>query len=413
MSQLTVDEARGAEAIDGLRVEWQTLFKTAAGAPFLSWEWIAAWQRWLGQGRTPRVLCARAGARLVGLLPLAEETCWGTLPGQVRKLCVLGERHVGGDYLDVLAAPGWEKESATAIFEHLAREGSFDVLELDGLAGDSPTLPMLAWRFGVDPRFKFELQPNQVCPYLKIEGGWDDVLKRTRRPHQLKRLLRELDSLEGFELRCAVTPEDVSAAFERLLALHEKRWAGQGGSDALARPAVRDFHRDVVVRLARAGMVRIEELWIEGACRASYYGMQSGGHYYLYQTGYDPEWAKQSVAFIRLGLSIQEAVGRGVRIYDFLRGSETYKFDWANATRMTVSVQVARRSQAATIYIARRRLRVAAKMALKAGLPTPGLDWLRRRRRSWEGRQGTRSPGAGSAPEPMSQPLANATEARL
>lgn len=412
MSQLVVEEARGADAIDGLRVEWQTLFATAAAAPFLSWEWTASWQRWLGQGRTPRVLCAFAGPRLVGLLALAEEACWGVRPRQVRKLSILGERHVGGDYLDVLAAPGWERESANAIFKHLARDGSFDVLELDGLAGDSPTLPMLAWRFGVDARFKFDLQPGQVCPYLKIDGPWDDVLKQTRRPHQLKRLLRELDSLEGFQLRSALTPEDVSAAFERLLALHAKRWAGQGGSDALARPAVRDFHRDVVSRLARAGMVRVEELWIEGACRASYYGMESGRHYYLYQTGYDPEWAKRSVAFLRMGLSIQEAVGRGIRIYDFLRGSETYKFDWANATRMTVSVQIARRSQAANVYIARRRLRAAAKMALKAGLPTPGLDWLRRRRRSWERRQDPKSPAAGYPSELIAQPLANAAQAR-
>ena len=210
-----------------------------------------------------------------------------------------------------------------------------------------------------------------------------------------------------------MTPDDVGPALERLLALHDKRWAAQGGSDAMTRPAVKDFHRDVVVRLASAGLVRFEELWIDGSCRASYYGMESGDRYYLYQCGYDPAWAKHSVAFTRLGLSIQDAAARGLRVYDFLRGNETYKFDWANATRVTLTVQVAQRSQAATLFLARRQLLAAAKMALKAGLPSSGLDWLRRRRRSWEERRDLGAPRTGRASEARPQPLSNATRANL
>jgi CelD/BcsL family acetyltransferase involved in cellulose biosynthesis len=413
LSPLLVEEVRGVEAFDRLRVEWQALFTAAAASPFLSWEWIAAWHRWLGQGRTPRLFCARSGADLVGLLPLTEERCWGTRPGQVRKLSFLGERLVGGDYLDLLALPGWEAAASSAIFDHLARDASFDVLDLDGLAGDSRSLPLLAWRFGVDPRFKFDLRPGQICPYLALEGGWEAVAPRTRRPHQFKRLLRALRSLPGFETRTAVTPEEVGPAMERLLALHDRRWSRQGGSNAMARPMVKEFHRDAVRRLARAGIVRIEELWVDGACRASYYGMESGDRYHLYQTGFDLDWARRSVAFIRLGLSIQEAADRGVKTYDFLRGNETYKFDWANATRVTVRVQVARRSLAPALYVARRELRAAAKMALKAGVPAAALEWLLRQRRSWEQRQRGRTPGRTGESELVPQSLSSATQPHL
>jgi len=414
VSKLAVEEARGSGAIEELRVEWQALFACASRpSPYVSWEWIAAWHRWLGQGLTPRLFCARAGSRLVGLLPLAEEACWGVRPGQIRRLSFMGERWVAGDYLDVLAATGWEQAAAGAIFEHLAGDGSFDVLELDGLAGDSRSLPQLAWRFGVDPRFKFQVVPAQICPIMTLDGSWDDVVARTRRPNQFKRLCRGLHSLPGFQTRSAVAPDDVGPALERLLALHDKRWAAQGGSDAMTRPAVKDFHRDVVVRLASAGLVRFEELWIDGSCRASYYGMQSGDHYYLYQCGYDPAWAKHSVAFTRLGLSIQDAAARALPVYDFLRDNETYKFDCANATRVTLTVQVAQHTQPATLFLARRQLGAAAKTALKAGLPSSGLDWLRRRRRSWEERQDLSTPRTGRASETRPQPLSNATRANL
>lgn len=414
MSPLSVEEVRGDEAFDRLQPEWQALYAAAAGAsPFLSWEWIAAWHRWLGGGRTPRLFCARHGADLVGLLPLSEQRGWGLWPGQVRTLSFLGERLVGGDYLDVLAAPGWEPAATSAIFDHLARDASFDVLDLAGLTGDSRTLPLSAWKFGVDSRFKFDVQPDQICPYVSLEGGWDEVARGMRRPHQFRRVLRELRSLPGFETRTATTPEEIRPALGRLLALHAKRWSGQGGSDAIARPAVKAFHQDAAQRLARAGIARIEELWIDGACRASYYGMQSGNRYYLYQTGFDREWARRSVAFIRLGLSIQEAANRGVTTYDLLRGNETYKFDWANATRITVRVQVSRRSLAPALFVARRELGSAAKLALKAGLPAPGLEWLRRRRRSWEQREQSRPRQGGRESDPAPQPLANAPHAHL
>src|SRR6266581_687936 len=82
MSRLTVEEVAGADAFDRLRADWQALFSAAAGAsPFLSWEWIASWHRWLGGGRTARLFCARRGADLVGLLPLTEARCWGTRVG--------------------------------------------------------------------------------------------------------------------------------------------------------------------------------------------------------------------------------------------------------------------------------------------------------------------------------------------
>src|SRR6266853_300168 len=248
---------------------------------------------------------------------------------------------------------------------------------------------------------------------LEVRCRFPLQIRRSARPDQFRRVLRELRSLPGFETRTATTPEEIRPALGRLLALHAKRWSGQGGSDAIASPAVKAFHQDAAQRLARAGIARIEELWIDGACRAAYYGMQSGNRYYLYQTGFDREWARRSVAFIRLGLSIQEAANRGVTTYDLLRGNETCKFDWANATRITVRVQVSRRSLAPALFVARRELGSAAKLALKAGLPAPGLEWLRRRRRSWEQREQSRPRQCGRESDPAPQPLANAPHAHL
>jgi len=145
---------------------------------------------------------------------------------------------------------------------------------------------------------------------------------------------------------------------------------------------VREFHRELVRRFATHGMARFEELWVDGACRASYYGFGRGDRYWLYQSGYDTDWAKRSVAFVRLGLSIREAVDRGIKFYDFLRGTENYKFDWATGARVTMRVQAVGRRRSARFFVARQQLRLAAEMAAEAIVPGRSLDVLRRWRRA-------------------------------
>ena len=380
----SIEERRGPDAVDALRDEWRALYDRSAAAPFLSWEWIAAWQRHLGQGRTPRILCARQGGALVGLLPLGEERI-ALVPGaQVRRLSFLGERFGGADYLDVLAPAGEEVGVAQAIFAHLAERADFDVIEMDGVAADSASVPLLAARFAEDGRFRHAHVPRYTCPQVELAGTWPELLKRSKRGDNFKRRLKQMRATDGFERRVVRAPDEAVAAFDRFLALHEARWAAQGGSDATGRPALRAFHRDVVVRLAERGWLRFEEVWAEGACRASIYGIDAGSTYCFYQSGYDPAWANRSVGLVCLGLSIEDALARGATRYDFLHGTESYKFDWATGTRETVAVRVEARGIPAALLLAREGAEAAARAAAHALLPAAAVELLRRLRRARE-----------------------------
>ena len=383
MSSLAIDVVRGVDGFQALRRDWEALFDAQPSAsPFMSYDWMAAWQATIGVGGQPVIVCARDAGRLVGLLALSERTS-PVMGMPVRRLSFMGERLVAADGLDVLAHPGCARPATAAIVERLATQ-PIDLLALDGLPADSAMLQVLAWQLGGDTQRAYTLATHQICPYLDLRAGWEEVLSRSRRPHQFGRLLRNLAGLHGFESRAITEPGLAGAALERLLALHDRRWAAQGGSDAMTRPSIRDFHRRVVPALAERGMVRFEELWVEGACRATYYGFARGDRYWLYQTGYDPSWARKSVAFVRMGLSIKEAVDRGVRCYDFLRGTETYKFDWALGARVTLKVEAVGARPAARLLATGRQLRAAVEKGVEAIVPRRSLDLLRRWRRARE-----------------------------
>jgi CelD/BcsL family acetyltransferase involved in cellulose biosynthesis len=383
VSKLIVEELRGADALSSLAPEWQALFDKANASPFLSWEWISAWHKWLGRGKHPRLFCAREDGLLVGLLPLGEEErrLKGT-PARIRRISFLGEKLGGSDYLDVLALPGYEQECANALFGHVAEHIEFDILELDGLSCDSPSVPWLAWRFGSDTKFKYRLEPRYVCPQVRLDKPWEELLQSSLRANYFSRNLRRLRKLPGLDHRVVTDPDQAVGAFERFLALHESSWALRGGSSATGLQSLKDFHRDVVVRLALAGRLRFEEIWVDGACLASLYGICNGERYCYYLSGYDPAWAKYSLGFTVIGLSIAGAAERGVKFYDMLRGAELYKFEWANESRATFAVQVASNSLPARLAFMCDRVAEAARAVAQILLPSSALALWRRWRQA-------------------------------
>jgi CelD/BcsL family acetyltransferase involved in cellulose biosynthesis len=391
-----------------LRADWQELFSASDATPFSSWEWISNWHTWFGKRQTPRLVCAREDGRLVGLLPLGEEERRvSKLPIRVRRLGLLGEGSGAADYLDVIARRGYERQCATVLLEYLAKRKDFDLLEIDGISASSPTLPLLTYQFSEKVGFQHHLSTRYVCPQLRIGDAGEGIIGESRRASYFNYCLRRLRKMPGFELRVVTAVEEMPDAFERFLTLHEARWAQRGEASAIGSPLFKSFHREVVMGFARAGRMRFEELWVEGQCRASLYGVESSDRYYFYLGGYDPAWSKYSLGFTLVGLSIGQAAKRGIRFYDFLRGAESYKFDWADDARATVALRVVNDTKAARLQIAADRTVEAARFAMQALLPDRALTAWRRWKRGG-GRDSETAPvlaeagngGVKAAPQP-------------
>ncbi|MGB5015460.1 MAG: GNAT family N-acetyltransferase, partial [Pyrinomonadaceae bacterium] len=143
------------------------------------------------------------------------------------------------------------------------------------------------------------------------------------------------------------------------------------------------FQRRVVAELSAAGMIRFDELWLGGECRGSIYGLDDGTTFYYYNSGYDLEFSNLSVGLVLLGLSVQNAVERGVTLYDFLRGDETYKSDWANRRVELINFRISRPTApvlAGEVFGSGiSKLKAAAKAAIPQTVAEPLANW----RRSW------------------------------
>ena len=374
MKRIDIEVVEGSEALTRLRVEWQAMFRASGAPPFLSWEWLSTWHKWFGQEKHPFLLCAREGGNLIALLPLCAENRQSSRFSPVlKRMSFMGESYGASDYLDILALPGFKQKSADLFIDYLAPPRSFDLLELEGIAADSCTLQSLARCFANDERFRYRIVPQYICPRMSLDARWEDLLERSRRSDYFKRCIRRLNKIASFEFRVVSDVNEIPDAYRRLLALHVGRWTDRGGSSAFRTAEQKGFTFDAAVELARAGMTRFEEIWLEGECRASLFGFESGDCYYFFLSGFDQAWSKYSLGFTLLWLSISEASRRGLKMYDFLRGDENYKFDWSDNPRMTVTAQVASDSRAARWHVAREHTKDIARALLP--------DWAKTRLR--------------------------------
>jgi CelD/BcsL family acetyltransferase involved in cellulose biosynthesis len=375
---LTVEVIRDAIGFHGLRVPWQRLHARASENPFLTWSWIqAAWTR-TTPDRMPLLLCAFTGGReLAGVMPLSIRR-----EGLARVCRFLADDTVGSDYLDALVDP----EHADAVRQALVGQlmalarTEFDALDLREMLDGSPMVTLLeeqARSGGLSP----ERVAGYRCPYIAISGDFATYLKGVSRSDNLKRKKKQLEKMPGFAFKVAEGTDAIDAALTEFFRLHAARWASDGGSQGITGPRVEAFHREVVKRFADEQRVRLYTLEVEGKAIASVYMLGSGATRYFYQSGYDPAFAKQSPGLVLLAKTIEDAFTEGAKEYDFLHGSEPYKFEWATSERATVTI-------AMTIPTLRGRWRVAERTAVKqaralahGALGERGYETLRRLRR--------------------------------
>jgi CelD/BcsL family acetyltransferase involved in cellulose biosynthesis len=362
--------------------EWRALNEQArAGTMFLSPDWLEPWWAQWGGDRKLQLICVRESGQLIGFLPLfSEQVRLGGV--SVKRVAFVGDGETGCDYLDALAAPGREREVFEECLSAVQRL-AWDLCDLDGLLRESFTAVNLAQRFpnakltnGVvrDGRLRY------VCPHIPLQGTYDEYLQNLSRRENLRRREKWIAKQPGTFTECARTPEEALKATDAFLHLHRARWANDGGSDGVCDERHEAFHRDAIARLAQNGSLRLYTLFCARRPVASVYGVVHQGKFNYYQSGYDPEWASKSVGLVLLARAVSDAFGEGLSEFDFLRGNEGYKGEWARGERWTVQLRLWRGARGRTARTAL-SAETFARETFKAALPQRAISAVRKARR--------------------------------
>src|SRR5688572_15248738 len=325
--------------------EWDGLLRGAvSNVVFMTREWQGLWWEHFGDctGCKLHLLAVRDGEGvLVGIAPIfiareplppLQEYKRGVLrpEGEGEPLRLV--RLVGGkdiaDYLDVIAAPEQVWAVWSSVLDYLVEiRDECDTIDFHSLPDWSPSreiLPRLAEERGLEAR----VFPEDVSPVAQLPRDWEIYLMSLRKKdrHELRRKVRRLESKE--DARWALVPSRNRAALvegmETFLRLH--RMSGADKAEFMDE-RMSAFFRAMAEELADTGWLDLAILRVGEEPASAYLSFLYGDRLYLYNSGYNPRFAKASAGMALLAYRIHKAILQGVRVFDFLRGDEPYKYD--------------------------------------------------------------------------------------
>ncbi len=336
---LAIEIVEDAAGFDALESDWDALLARSDASVFQSFEWLRTWWRHFGEGRAAarlHLVVMRDPRGLVAVAPLFVDSAraLGVLP--LRRLLFVGHRD--SDYLDVVVERGRERECAELVAVQLAADsGLFDVMELEDTPERSRSGPLLRDALARQG-WSTSRTLGECCPRTRLHASWDETLARFRphTRHELKRRDRKLAAAHRVELEVVTDGPGVDAAMREFVEMHQARWTRDGYWGVFSDPRRSSFALDVAARLSRRGWLFLAFLRVEGRRCAVNYGFSFGDDLAIYLTGasHGAELARLSPGRVLHARCMEWAVGRGLEVYDLMRGGESYKRDAFDAVEI-------------------------------------------------------------------------------
>jgi CelD/BcsL family acetyltransferase involved in cellulose biosynthesis len=232
------------------------------------------------------------------------------------------------DYLDLIVSADKAETAWTAVFDHLCQSNTIQWTGLDlcNVPAASPSRALLP-RLAEERGFSFAESIHEVCPIIQLPHSFDEYLNslESKQRRELQRKLRRADGI-GVDIHTVGPDEDLAQAVDDFLLLLQKSTAAKKDWLNEGRRAV--FHETAQAAQA-AGTLQLMFAEVNGQKGAGLFNFDYNGRIWVYNSGLDPSaFSKLSLGWVLTGKAIEWAIENGRKEFDFLRGDETYKYQF-------------------------------------------------------------------------------------
>ncbi len=309
------------QGFEELHEQWERILPySAANSIFLTPHWQRIWWEEFGADSQ---LC---------LLAIPTDSVHGVAPLMISDgiITFLGDTDLF-DYHDFLVPEGLEEGFFHFLVDYLEAM-DWRSIDLRSIRGGSPTIGMLS-SLAKDKGYEVEVSEEDVSPGMVLPDSWEEFVtslsKKDR--HELRRKIRRLEREGEVRLHALTDPEQISEGIDDFLRL--LRMSRTDKAEFMI-PEREKFFRKATQELAKKQQVRLYFLELNGVRVASALCFDYSGTFYLYNSGYDPEYSSLSVGLVSKALCVKDAIEEGRHFFDFLRGAEPYKYHLGGRDRI-------------------------------------------------------------------------------
>ncbi|MBE2183640.1 MAG: GNAT family N-acetyltransferase [Anaerolineae bacterium] len=327
-----------------LKPVWNDLLqRSISNLIFLSWEWQSIWWNAYQAGDLWVLTVTDEQDKIIAIAPWFVQN-----RSDGRVVRTIGCVDVT-DYVDIIV----EADKASQVYAVLAayirdHNTHFDWMNLCNIPESSPTysqFPDALRKVGLDA----DLILQEVCPVIHLPNDWEAYLgmldKKNR--HELRRKVRRAESESNLEYYILGAEHNFESEVDVFLNL--MRASQPAKAEFLAVPENEAFFRSILHATFEKRWLRLSFLKVDGVPAAAYCDFDYNGEILVYNSGLDPDVKSHlSTGIVLLVYNIQAAIKTGHRLYDFLRGNETYKYRMG-AQDTCVYKMVTRKREAVTV----------------------------------------------------------------
>ena len=339
---------------------WNELLKkSCSNTIFLTWEWQYAWAEcFLNENKRLFAITVYSKNELVGIAPWYihdVKNCGFPL----KQINFLGTPEAGSDYLDVIIKKGKEKEVTKQLYDFLLNNeiSHWDYLMLRDIPSDSLFLVYFLEKILADGKYA-ETTFGSYCPRVKLPKTKDNFLisLSPNRRQQYKRHLRILKKEDDIRLisNPSPGPDDINSFF---VFYTEKTGYSSQHVKSMVEKLINNSKEKEIVQIDTlfAGEKKIAALLhLRHEFTMSMYLM-------AINKTHKP---KISIGNILVGMCLEDSIRQGFSIYDFLKGTENYKFHWANSGRTSLNLIFYPKKVSSLIFL-KKFLKYFAKIILR------------------------------------------------
>lgn len=286
-------------------LRWSSVFVLPA--------WMQTWWRVFGTPMAMMILSLRRDGNINGVAPLMRKT---------ETAYFLGGTDVC-DYMDFITAPGMETEFFSDLMDYLRNSG-ISKMDLAHVRDDSTVLKYLQ-PVAESKGYKVTVTSEEVSLETDLPADWEEYLAllNGKQRHEVRRKLRRLYESGQVDYRFSDSRELVSGYMDIFLSMF--RESRQDKADFLTEQK-EEYFRLLADNMSEEGLLKFGVLRLDNKPVACIMCFDYNDCVYLYNSGYDPEYNYLSVGLLSKVMSIRESILTGRKRYDFLKGSEPYKY---------------------------------------------------------------------------------------
>lgn len=301
--------------------EWRSLLASDPNANvFATPEWNRAWWKEFKEGKDLFLITMRREGEVMAIVPLYRKEEKG------RRVL----RFIGGidltDYLGPICSLEDRDEVARTLVDWLATTDVY----WDEFDAHNMPVPFGFAEFLVDwadqKGFEFALDQEETSAVLVLPDDWDSYLASldSKNRHELKRKARRLGRDHPDARFRTATSESLDEDLKTFIDMHR---GAEGHKGHFMRPEIATFFERMAEEFDPLGWLQMDFLEIGERAVASTYAFRLGHTFYLYNSSYEPDAARLSPGLVLVSELVKRSIDDDeIKVFDFLRGPERYKY---------------------------------------------------------------------------------------